>query len=108
MIMPSINLSPLQLYLRHYALETETNWTNPHDASQPSRQQIALERLPKKELSELISSAETALSTGDEASVRQLFRDGHLHFEWRDNGAATRYLTDLLLDAKRLRNRSPT
>jgi hypothetical protein len=100
--MSAINLSPLQLYLRYYAAELETDNPHEHEVSQVSRQVAALKRLPRKNLEALVAFAETTLSDSDENSIREMFRDGHFYFKWHGPDSARRYLENILSEAKRL------
>jgi hypothetical protein len=71
--MSGIDLTPLQLYLRYYAAEKDTN----SSASAGDVQVDSLKSLPSTDLNTLISFVEAALSTGDESTNRSLFLDGH-------------------------------
>jgi hypothetical protein len=101
----SISRTPIQTFLRFFALEFEGEIGTLDDASDSARHQSALSRLPTTTLDALIGEAKAALAKSGEGAIRAMFQDGHFHFDWHTPDAATKFLEIVLADALRKRTR---
>jgi hypothetical protein len=98
--MAGVDLTPLQLYLRYYSAEKDTNLFAGANEVQIS----ALKALPSTDLDALIAFVAAVLAKGDESIIRSLFLDGHHYYKWERSTAASDYLRNLLQGAKFVKN----